>query len=473
MSKTVKFKILPVNHFNLDDPRLKKGNVIPVPEVFVESYFSKAPYLIKYGSRFSGKSWDECKRQLLLCAGGPEGDNYYRGIFARMTKVAARNSQFQLFKDTLKRYPLLNDQFEVRETPMKIIHKDTGNYIQGGSFEDTESLMSVPDLTHFWSEEPINRSKSLESKQFVDISGTLRNSQGIIPQFSMTFNPINKSNFVFTDFFDKKLYDAHIIKANYYDNPFCPEDRIAYLEKLKIADPTRYLVDGKGEFGTILTGSEYYGNFSKAKHVQRGDLLPLPIHITQDYNVVPYMTCIINQVYLNKRTGKITFHALDEFTVSPPNSTIKHTADAVLAKWEPHIRKHGCFYYGDPTAKNRTVIYEARDLRQNIIKHFRGYVTPSNMRFSRSARRHKTVNNRMGRWDLFAKLFSDMLQAEYLISPQCKKLIEDYESVQVDANGGKSKKKTKVNGIMIEKYGHTSDAQDYFIGWQMKYQFNI
>ena len=79
----------------------------------------------------------------------------------------------------------------------------------------------------------------------------------------------------------------------------------------------------------------------------------------------------------------------------------------------------------------------------------------------------------MGRWDLFAKLFSGMLQAEYLISPQCKKLIEDYESVQVDANGGKSKKKTKVNGIMIEKYGHTSDAQDYFIGWQMKYQFNL
>ena len=473
-TKKRQFKILPIHHLNTDDELLKHPNVIPVPEVFVPSYTSVKPYIIKYGSRYSGKSWDEAKRQLLKAAGGPSGEQYYRGVFARMTQKAARQSQFQLFQDTMNRYPLLGNQFKVRDTDMKITHKKTGNYIQGGSFEDSESLMSVPDLTDCWLEEPLNRKKSLIRKQFEDISGTLRNDKGIIPQMCMTFNPINKDNFIHEDFFVKKAYDTLFIKANWYDNPYCPEDRIDYLMNMKKLNPERYKVDGEGLFGNTLTGYEYYGMYNNGVHKRRHKLQPLPIHITFDFNVNPYMTAIVNQVYYDRELGVVVFQAIKEYCIAPPYSTIKHTCAAILKDWTAHIRKYGCYIYGDPTARNRTVIAEARDLKKNIIKHMKGYASHTNMRFSNSARRHLSTDNKIGRYDLFQMLFGGEIKATYFIDPEgCPHLIDDYENVQIDPNGGKAKPKTKEAGNTFEKYGHTSDAQDYFIGWQVAYQFKL
>jgi len=464
------FLILPVNDFNLDDPRLEYDNVIGIPEVFTSSFSHRKPYDIKYGSRYSAKSWTEAIRQLVYCT----GPNYYRGVFARMTQKAARQSQFQLFQDTMKRHPALGAQFKVRDTDMKITHRKTGNYLLGGSFEDADALMSVPDITHFWSEEPINRKRSLTRDQFLSIAGTMRNDKGIVPQFSMTFNPIHKSAFVHEDFFVKKMYDAHIIKANYDDNPWCPADRIKFLQNMKRNHPDRFEIEGRGNFGQVLTGFEYYGMFSKGTHCRPRKLVQLPAHITFDFNVVPYMSAVVNLMWYDTELDLLIIHAVKEYTLKPPYSTIKSTCDAILRDWEGHIKANGCFIYGDPEANKRTVIAEARDLKKNIIKHMRGYANAGNMRIAKSARRHLTTNNRIGRFDLFQKLFGNELPVLYLIDPnECPLLVEDYENVLIDPNGGKAKPKVTEKGVKFEKHGHLSDAQDYFIGWNMNYQFKL
>lgn len=465
------FQVLPVNDFNLDDPRLEYDNVIPVPEIFVPGFTSKKPYNIWYGSRFSAKSWTKAT-QYLLNASNPD---YFRAVFARMTQKAARDSQFQLFRDLMKRYPLLGDQFNVNKTEMLITHKTNGNFIKGGSFEQPESLMSVPELTNIWVEEPISRRKSLGKSAFEDMAGTLRNDRGIIPQFDMTFNPIVKSNFIFEDFFDEPKFDSHIIKANYYDNPFCPQDRIDFLDNMKISNPTRYAVDGQGNWGNVMTGFEYYGMFNRVPNVETARIRKLPIHITFDFNVMPYMSCIVNQVYMDKLTGKVVFHAIREYCLKPPHSTVKATVNAMLRDWEPHIKQYGCFVYGDASGNNRIPSSEVRTLYGDVQKHMRGYMAARNKRVSRSNRKHVIVSadGSIGRYELMQKLMSGFEPYMYRVDPKCEKLIEDYESVQIDANGGKSKKKVKVDGVQFEKWGHTSDAQDYFLSWQLKYQFNL
>jgi len=470
----MQFQVLPVNHENYKThPQLKYDNVVPIPEVFIPSILSTKPYRIRYGGRVSAKSWTTAAEYLLDCA----APTYSRQIFARMTQKAARESQFQLFKDLMKRYPLFSDVLDVKETNMRITNKINGNYIQGGSFEQPETLMSVPEVTRVWIEEPIHRRYVLSEAALEDIVGTIqRGSDDIASQVDMTFNPINKSNFIYEKFFKEKVYDAHICKADYIHNPFCPEKAKARLERLKISNPAQYQVDALGNWGTVLTGFEYYGNFNRTTAAKKIPVQAVPIHITFDFNVMPYMTAIVNQIFIDPISGKVQFHALKEYCLKPPHSTIEATCAAILKDWEQHIRKHGCYVYGDPQAHRRTVSAEARTLIHSIEKNMRGYVNHTNLRIANTYRRHTTTidGGIIGRYELMQRLMSGLLPCIYTVDPDgCPLLLEDYESVLIDANGGKSKKKTKEGGIQFEKHGHTSDAQDYFLSWHMKYQFNM
>lgn len=261
------FFIVGVNNNNKHLLKELPANVIAVPEVFVPSFSDKRPYQIWKGSRYSAKSWTKAI-QLLYKASSAE---YFRCIYARNTQKAARDSQFQLFLDLLHRYPLLGKRFKVNHSKMRLTHIKTGHYLQGGSFEDPKSLMSVPEVTDFWAEEPISRTGSIERKAFQDIAGTLRNAYGIVPQFHFTFNPIGKSNFIYEDFFDKEksIYDetdTNVLAANYDHNPFCPQDRIDFLDKMKLNDYPRYLVDGRGLWGEPTNDKPFLSNYNKKIH---------------------------------------------------------------------------------------------------------------------------------------------------------------------------------------------------------------
>ena len=218
----------PDNKTQILDKYGKYDNFIFIPDIFVNSMNTRKNYKIWRGSRFSAKSWTKALELLINCG----GDSYFRAIYARVTQKAARDSQFQLFQDLLSRYKILGNEFIIEKTSMKIIHKKTGNYLQGGSFENPEGLLSVPDLTDFWCEEPISRDGSIDRRKFEDIYGTQRNSYGIKTQAHLTFNPISKNNFIYEDFYsENKVYEDfqfEDIVANYYDNTFCPEERKEY-----------------------------------------------------------------------------------------------------------------------------------------------------------------------------------------------------------------------------------------------------
>jgi len=228
-----------------------------IPEVFVGEngsvWNSAKPYQIWYGGRGSSKSWSKAIQWLLKA----KSQRYFRGVFARDTQKNVRNAQYQLFKDLERRFDCFRGQFQFLDSGMKIICRQNGNLMMGGSFEQPDTLRSVADPTDFWAEEPITRESQISRQDFFDIVGSLRNAEGVQTQFHFTFNPISKQTWIYEDFFENGLFDAEIVFANYWDNPFCPQTTIDFLDSLKRLDPKRYKVDGLGYWGVAHEGLIY------------------------------------------------------------------------------------------------------------------------------------------------------------------------------------------------------------------------
>lgn len=286
---------------------LKADNVIKVPEIFIKDWYDKRSYQVWRGSRFSAKSHTKAL-QLLLKA---EHAQYFRAIFARNTQIAARDSQFQLFKDLLDKYPILKTKWDINESKMMLIHKEKKFFIKGGSFEKSDSLMSIPELTDFWVEEPISRTGSIKREDFLNIYGTLRsNVEGIKPQIHFTFNPIGKDNFIYEDFFgEKKKYDDSNFNdfvVNYPDNCFVQDSSVEFLEHMKIAYPKRYLVDGLGYWGEPSNDDPFFHHYDDDIHFSNYKfplLEDVETWLTFDFNYDP-TTCTVIQVHPNAIIAK-------------------------------------------------------------------------------------------------------------------------------------------------------------------------
>lgn len=254
---------------------------IRIPSKYGTVWDSQKPYQIWYGGRGSSKSWTKAIKLLLKAQSQP----YYRGIFARDTQKNVRNSQYQLFKDIAGRFNCFRNQFQFTDGPMKILCRQNGNFMTGGSFEQPDTLRSVADPTDFWAEEPITRGSQINREDFFDIVGSLRNSHGVPTQFHFTFNPISKNTWIYEDFFAEQKYDAETLFINYWDNPFCPQSTITFLESLQILDPKRYEVDARGNWGISYEG-QIYPDFESYEHEAFIALHPTPDFYGVDFGFV-------------------------------------------------------------------------------------------------------------------------------------------------------------------------------------------
>lgn len=308
---------------------------IDVPDIYTSYYNDNKPYQIWKGSRFSAKSWTKALFFLLKCRGG----EYFRLVYARDTQKNVRKSQYQLFMDIAKKFGLYNE-FDFRGTDMQITHKLSGYFMIGGSFEQPDTLRSVADVTDFWAEEPITRTFSIDRESFLDISGSLRNSYGVVPKFHFTFNPIGKKNFIYEDFFsDKRIYPddmVTILHSNYTDNPFCPQDRIDFLNQLKKTDISRWYVDGNGDWGESKNDDPYFFAFDKKKHLGTVEhMTHFETIVTFDFNINP-ATCSVIQYSLGSFVHVLKSYRLENTTledlckrlvVDYPNALFRVTGD--------------------------------------------------------------------------------------------------------------------------------------------------
>jgi hypothetical protein len=205
----------------------------------------------------------------------------------------------------------------------------------------------------------------------------------------------------------------------------------------------------------VKAGGEFYSSFNRLAH--SGDvpyIEGLPLHISFDFNVIPYITLLVWQA---KRMGNIIeLRCIDEFCLSAPNNK----TDKLCREFENVYKdklKAGLFYYGDATGKNQDTrgLNDYQLVQNTLSKYLSNFSNRVPYRNPPVYSRRQFINN----------LFDEKYPVRILVDRKCKELIRDLEFVKEDATGHKLKEvvKNKDTGQSYEKLGHASDSMDYVL----------
>ena len=205
------------------------------------------------------------------------------------------------------------------------------------------------------------------------------------------------------------------------------------------------------------TGGEFYSSFNRLVHVDEVPALTKAhVHISYDFNVVPYMTMTLWQVVpgMGKKTQVRCFA---EYCLSSPKNTTEAITTDALRDYHKFF-ENGLFYYGDATGKARDprATYHNYDIVQKVLHNYLHNYS------DRVPAKNPPV---LRRRDFVNALFEGRHDIEILIDHKCKNLIADLEFVKEDQEGKKMKERVTdpVTKQSYEKYGHCSDTLDYVL----------
>jgi len=230
--------------------RIAQSGLIPIVanDIYLANRFRPERIQILYGGSGSGKSDWKATELLLKCL----LNKYCRVMYCRKVKDTIRMSQFQLFKDVIKRYSL-SAYFSVTEQDMKIVCKSNGNMLFARGLDDIDKVTSIAEVTDIWLEEPIDRRGSISSADFTELDRRLRSM--LAPNhIHLTFNPISKESWIHDYFFKSNAYNAFVLCTTYLDNHFSPPEQHRQFEILKEKKPDEYRVYALGEWGSLKQG---------------------------------------------------------------------------------------------------------------------------------------------------------------------------------------------------------------------------
>lgn len=263
------------------------------------------------------------------------------------------------------------------------------------------------------------------------------------------------------------------LTSKIFDNPFIPKE---YIESLKSMPKHEYSVFVDGDWNVVnMTGGEIYRSFAIANNTidnqintstGRPELYDpeRPIHITFDENVNPYITANVWQIFDNDpelfgtpASIRRVLVQIDEFTLSQPENKIDKLCGRISERYASHTA--GMFIYGDATSNKDDVKLDVGATFYTIIMNRLSKFHPS----SRVPESNPSVVNRTNfKNSVFEVNFMDVA---IFIGSNCRNSIADYLNVKQDADG--TKKKTRQTnsetGVSFEPFGHTSDANDYFV----------
>lgn len=205
----------------------------------------------------------------------------------------------------------------------------------------------------------------------------------------------------------------------------------------------------------VKAGGEFYSSFDRLRHSTDVPYIEgLPLHISFDFNVIPYITLLVGQI---RRDGKITeIRIIDEFCLSSP----QNKTEKVCQEFENHYRdklKFGLFYYGDATGKNQDTrgLNDYQIVENTLARYMNNYSKRVPYKNPPILARRQFINN----------IFDERYDVRFLIDRKCRETIRDLEFVKEDSTGHKLKEvvKNKDTGQSYEKLGHTSDGLDYLM----------
>lgn len=234
---------------------------------------------------------------------------------------------------------------------------------------------------------------------------------------------------------------------------FYDTQTIIDFEHDKVNDYDFYCIYGLGFWGKLNKGGEMYKNFEVKRHVTPAvEYDPeRSLHLSFDENVNPFMTLDIFQ------TEDLRAWQIDEICLEDPKNTLKFT----MLEFRKRYPNNGMtvFIYGDATSKKADVKLE---------KGVNFFVLVENELTEHGYNVIRRVPSKNPNVELRCNWFNAVLNGldgiEVTFGDNCTRTISDYKYLKQSSDGGKHKEKTKnpVTGVVYEKYGHNTDANDYF-----------
>lgn len=240
----------------------------------------------------------------------------------------------------------------------------------------------------------------------------------------------------------------------YYD-----EQCVMDFEHDRLYDPDYYNVYALGEWGVIKTGNEFLNSFNVGKNSGEYSYIPgLPIHLSVDSNVLPYISVSYWQADLSK--GK-NMYQITETTAESPNNSVRRAAKLVSKKLSELGYDDKIYLHGDASAKAANTI---DDNKRSFMDLFIDTLKKDNWIVEDKVGNKNPSVSMTGEFvnAIFEKQLPDL---SINISDSCRTSIDDYQSVQKDVNGAilKTKVKDSVTKQTYEEHGHLTDTLRYVV----------
>ena len=467
--------------------------------------------IILFGGSSSGKSYSVA--QLILIMTLWDGEN---SLIMRKVGASIGKTIYEDFKVAAKQLGIYH-LFKFKDGIHQIVCLSNGAKIDFGGLDDPEKIKGISNYKRLvldeWSE--------FESEDFKQVRKRLRGKVG--QQIITTFNPINETHWIKKEVFDREQWhdvsmdiviggrkvppeltavksirmneakyilnprtkeveehapDTVIIQSTYLNNfwvvgspdgtyGYYDEQCIADFEKDRINDPDYYNVYALGEWGVIRTGSEFFGSFARSKHTAEVAYDPtLPVHLSVDSNVLPYITCTYWQVAVDGDCYEV--RQIGETCAESPNNTVRKAAKLV-AKRLHDMGVDSVILHGDASTKAANNI---DDEKRSFHDLFIDTLQKCGIDVEDKVSNRNPSVPMSG--EFINAIFDGILPGlNIIISDVCKVSIEDYQSVQKDVNGAilKTKVKNPTTKQTYEAHGHISDTFRYIVADILREQF--
>lgn len=384
----------------------------------------------------------------------------------------------------------LDDHFIIQQN--YIMCKLTGSYVRFRGLDDSEKIKGLANFKRVVLEE-ISQFEEADLKQ---IRKRLRGKAG--QQIIGIFNPVSEEHWIKTKVFDLEdlqEIDTNIagmwlnakgnlvvLKTNYLDNKyivgdwavnpageliqvggFVDQHTIDDFEKDKLDDYEYYRIYGLGDWGKIRTGGEFWKKFKYADHVNKIDWdKDLPLWLSWDENVNPYLTCTIWQI-----RGK-HIQQIDEICLEDPRNRVKDVCAEIIKRYPVH-QVAGMKVGGDRTSiKEDVKLEKGENFFTKILEYLKDYKPVLNIQS-----KNPSVVQSGG---FINEIYEGASKSGITIGihERCKKSIFDYQYALEDSDGTikKTKKKNKVTGVTYEEFGHCSDVKRYIVTRAFEADYN-
>jgi len=407
----------------------------------------KYNFLLYGGSIRGGKSVWGLSALLIMCQ-----------VFPKSRWCVIRENSEKLRTTTIPSFKKLEPSGVVRQSPYEYYHPNgsvilfkSENYAQDKDIDWMKGL----EVNGFLFEEINECQEQTFYKAFERAGSWIINDAKIQPKpiILATCNPTFGwvKSLIYDRWKSNTLPETWAyIPAKITDNPHLPQ---SYIDNLNNLPRFEYEVFVMGNWDIQLkTGGEFYKDFEINKHVRSVSYNPaLPLHISWDDNVNPYLPCGIFQI-----VGKELI-MIDEIKGVTPYNTVKAVCSEISKRYQGH--SSGMFVYGDATANKEDTKLEKGYNFYRLILEYLAHFKPTN----RVLRSNPSV---VMRGNFINSIFDRNIEGlTFTIGENCKTTINDFIMLKEASDGTKLKEmdtdpKTKVR---FQKVGHFSDLFDYIV----------